>query len=255
VLFVPRPAVPWRYVVGLGVFSSAAQFGLLFVSLERGMPPGLASLVIQLQVLFTAAMAAAALAERPSHRELLGGAVAVAGMALIASNRVGGGVPLLAFALCVAAAASWGVGNVITRRARPPDALSLLVWSSLVVPPPLAVLSLLTEGPARDGHAFATMTVPALLSLLYVAVAVTGFGFGSWAWLLRRHPASRVAPFGLLVPVVGIASAWLLLGERAGGVELAGAAVVLAGLAMIMRALRRPALPATVGAVSSGARG
>ena len=71
-----------------------------------------------------------------------------------------------------------------------------------------------------------------MLALLYVVVLSTLFGFGVWAWLLGQHPASTVAPFTLLVPVVGIASAWLLLSETPSGAELGGAAVVLAGLAL-----------------------
>ncbi len=68
----------------------------------------------------------------------------------------------------------------------------------------------------------------------------SGFGFGAWTWLLGRHEASRVVPFALLVPVAGIASAWLALGERPTGGELAGGGVVLLGLALTTGALRAP---------------
>ncbi len=71
-----------------------------------------------------------------------------------------------------------------------------------------------------------------MLALLYVVGLSTFVGFGAWAWLLGRHPASTVAPFTLLVPVVGIAAAWLALGETPSAAELGGAAVVLTGLAL-----------------------
>jgi O-acetylserine/cysteine efflux transporter len=136
-------------------------------------------------------------------------------------------VPLSALLLGVAAAGSWAVGNVCTRRAQAPDALALLVWASLVPPIPLALLSL-----AFEDHSAISVDAGGLLALLYVVVGATAFGFGAWTWLMGRHRASQVVPFALLVPPAGIASAWLFLGETPNGAELAGALVVLAGLAV-----------------------
>ena len=136
-------------------------------------------------------------------------------------------VPLGALALTIGAAASWGVGNVVTRKAHAPNPLGLLVYSSLIPPLPLLALSVATErGQAVE------LGAGGVLALLYVVVLSTLIGFGAWAWLLSRHPASTVAPFTLLVPVVGIASAWLMLSELPTVAELAGAAVVLGGLAL-----------------------
>jgi O-acetylserine/cysteine efflux transporter len=111
-----------------------------------------------------------------------------------------------------------------------------------VAPVPLYTLSLIFEGPHRIAHALGHLAPGGILALLYVVIVSTAFGFGAWTWLLRRHPASRVAPFTLLVPPVGIAAAWIALGERPGGAELAGALVVLVGLALVTSAVRaRPA--------------
>jgi O-acetylserine/cysteine efflux transporter len=238
IFFVGRPRVPARYIVGVGAFSGALQFGLLFVSLAIGMPPGLASLVVQLQVVFTIAIAAVVLGERPHRRQLAGAAVALAGVAVIASTRTGAIVPLDALALCVAGSASWGIGNVITRVAKPPDAVAFLVWTSVVPPVPLLIVSLATEGPARIGLAARSLTISAILALLYVAILSTGFAYGSWAFLLRRYPASSVAPFALIVPVVGLASAAVFVHEAPSVPEAAGAAVVIVGLAMVTRSVR-----------------
>ena len=239
VLFVRRPPIPLRFLLGIGTFLCAGQFGLLFVGMDIGMPAGLASLVLQLQAIFTIALAVGLLGERPGAAQLAGALVALGGIGVIAAGRAHG-VPLGALLLCVGAAASWGVGNVLTRLAQPPDALGLLVWSSLVAPVPLALLALAFEGPARLGDALASAGAGGIAALLYVVVVSTVFGFGSWAWLLRRHPASKVAPFTLLVPIAGIAAAWMALGERPTAAELAGAAIVVAGLALTSRALRLP---------------
>jgi O-acetylserine/cysteine efflux transporter len=231
VFLVGRPQVPARQVIGIGVFLSAGQFGLLFTAIHEGMPAGLASLVVQLQMVFTVALAVAFIGERPGRTQLAGSAVALAGIAIIAAGRAEG-VPLLALALCIGASASWGVGNIITRQAQPPDALALIVWSALVPPIPLAGLSLVLEGPGDIGHAVTHVGAGGLLALAYIVVGSTFFGYGVWTWLLRRHPASTVAPFTLMVPVVGIAAAWLALGEQPTIAELGGGVVVLAGLAL-----------------------
>ena len=67
-------------------------------------------------------------------------------------------------------------------------------------------------------------------SIAFMSYAATLFGFGAWAWLLSRYPASQVAPFALFVPVAGIASGALLLGEGISGIEIAGSVLVFAGL-------------------------
>ena len=237
VLFLDRPRVPLRLVLGVGAFMCTGQFALLFVAMDRGLPAGLASLVLQMQVLFTIAFAVVLLGERPTARQVGGALLALGGMAVIAAGR-GGNVPLGALALSIGAAASWGAGNICARRAQADDPLALLVWASLIPPLPLAGLSLaLGEGAPSIG-------LGGVLSVLYVVVAATFFGFGSWVWLMRRHAASRVAPFTLLVPPVGIAAAWVLLGEQPGAAELAGAGIVLLGLAV-----------ATVTVTASGTRG
>jgi O-acetylserine/cysteine efflux transporter len=240
VFFIARPPIPLRYVVSIGLFVGAATQGLLFVSMHVGMPAGLASLVIQAQALFTVALAVAFLGESPGPRQLAGGAIAVGGIGVIAAARSGHHVPLGALALCIAGAAAWGVGNVLIRVAQPPNALALLVWSSLVATVPLTALSLWLEGPARVGDALSSASLAGIGALLYVVVVATVFGFGSWTWLLRRYPASKVAPFSLLVPVFGIASAWAALGERPDRLELIGAGIVMCGLGLLSVALRMP---------------
>ncbi|HTP23978.1 MAG TPA: EamA family transporter [Solirubrobacteraceae bacterium] len=239
VLVIRRPPVALRWLIGVGLFMSAGQFGLLFVAIHDGLPVGLASVVLPTQTVFTIALAVVLLGERPGSAQLAGAAVALGGVVLIAAGRAHG-VPLGGLLLCIGAAASWGVGNICNRRAQAPDALALLVWSSLVAPLPLLALSLAFEGSHRIDAAFADLGPGGVLALLYVVIVSTGFGFGTWTWLLHRHPASRVAPVTLLVPPVGIAAAWVALGEVPGAGELAGAAIILAGLALATSVVRLP---------------
>jgi O-acetylserine/cysteine efflux transporter len=236
VFFVKRPEIPWRYVIGVGFFLSALQFSLLFVSMDQGLPAGLASVVVQLQPLFTIGLAVAFLGESPTRKQMLGSAIALAGIGVIASGRAEA-VPLGAILLAIAASASWGAGNVIVRKAQAPDPISLLVWSSLIAIPPLFALSLVMEG-RPEVH----LTGTGVVGLLYVVVLASGFGYGVWTWLLKQHETAKVAPFSLLVPVTGLAGAWIALGEVPNGAETAGAAIVLAGLAVLTGAVTSPRL-------------
>ena len=241
VFFLPRPNVSWGLLIAIGMTLGVVKFGILFIAMDIGAPAGLSSLVLQSQALFTVLFAAAALGERPGGRQLLGIAVAFAGIAVIAEAKAAAGGNLLALGLVVLAAAFWGVANLLMKRASGANALHVTVWMSLVPPLPLFALSYLWEGPERIGAALSGLNLTGLWSLGYIAYLSTLLGFGLWSWLLRRYPASMVAPFSLLVPLFGLSSAALFLGEPIGPQTLVAAALVLAGLALVV--LKRPAAP------------
>ncbi|WP_030563443.1 EamA family transporter [Streptomyces aureocirculatus] len=231
VFFVGRPKVAWKWLVGVGLVLGVAKFGLLFIGMDAGMPAGLSSLVVQIQAVFTALIAFVALGERPAWVRVVGMAVALAGIGVAAVHEGASG-PLTAFGLTVAAAACWGVSNVLTRKAAPPDALNFMVWVSTVPVLPLLALSLLFEGPSRDLDALRALDWQGVGIIVYVAWITTVFGFGAWGFLLRRHPASTVAPFSLLVPVFGMSSAALFLDESVGGLQWCAAALLVGGVAL-----------------------
>ncbi|MBE3008694.1 EamA family transporter [Microbispora sp. NEAU-D428] len=228
VLVAGGPRVPWRWVLATGASLGVAQYGLLLLGMRAGMPAGLTSLVLQVQAVFTALFATALLGERPGRRRITGMAVAFGGLGLIAAGVVArsGAIPFGVFLLCVGAAAGWGLGNVATRRAAPPDSLRFMVWVSAVSAPPLLALALATEGPSS----LTSFTAEGVGAVLYTAFLSTLGGFAVWGWLLARYDASVVAPYSLLVPVFGIASAALLTGEPISPLTVAAGALILAGL-------------------------
>ncbi|MER5601030.1 EamA family transporter [Streptomyces sp. NPDC002265] len=241
VLFVGRPKVAWKWIAAVGLVLGVAKFGLLFVGMDAGMPAGLSSLVLQIQAVFTALIAFAVLGERPTAVRAAGMLVALAGIGVAAADEGTSG-PLGAFALVVAAAVCWGASNVLTRRAAPPDALNFMVWVSTVPVLPLLALSLLLEGPTRDYDALRAFDWQGAGTLGYVAWVSTVFGFGAWGWLLRRHPASAVAPFSLLVPVFGMTSAALFLDESVSPLGWCAAALLVGGVALTSLAPARHAV-------------
>ena len=268
IAFVPRPLVPWRDVITVGLFMSLGQFALLYTALAVGMPAGLASLVLQAQVGLTVVIAALALRERPSRPEVVGVLVGAVGLGVVAVGRAVT-TPALGLVLVVAAATSWAVGNVAARRAAgrrrataaPPApgasprsgfgaGLSMTVWSALVVPLPMLALSLAIDGPDAVAHALTHLTGAAVLSTLYTAWLASLVGYGIWNTLLARHRAAAVVPYTMLVPVVGLTTAWVVQGEAPNGWEAAGGGLLLLGVAITTGVLdprrgRRPgpALP------------
>ena len=229
ILFVRRPQVPLRWMLAYGMTISVGQFAFLFYAMYVGMPAGLASLVLQSQAFFTLFFAALFLGERLRGSNLFGLLVAASGLVLIGLQG-GQAMTLAGFALTIAAASMWALGNVVTRKLGKVNLVGLVVWGSLIPPLPFLALSLWLDGPELISQSLRTLGVDSLLVLAYLAFGATILGYGLWSRLLSRYPASQVAPFSLLVPVVGISSSALLLGERLGSLQMVGAALVMAGL-------------------------
>ncbi|GAA4626855.1 EamA family transporter [Cellulomonas oligotrophica] len=251
-LLVPRPAVAWRWLLGYGFGFGVLQFAFLYLAMDSGMPTGLASLVLQSSAPFTVLLAAVLLRERLTGRQGLGVAVAVAGLAGIAVHRaqLDGGATLLPVLLTLCGGLGWALGNLANRQARPDSSFRLMLWMSVVPPVPMLALSLVVEGPGRIAEAFTGLTSPtgllALAGLAYTVLVATLVGTGVWTWLMARHPSSVVAPFSMLVPVVGIGASWLVLREPTEPVELALGALVVGGV--LLGSSRPRARPATAAA-------
>lgn len=209
----------------------AGQFGLLFLGMHLGVTAGLASLVLQAQVFITIALAALALKEPLSAPQLAGAFIAAAGLVVVATH-TGGDVSLAGLLCLLLAAASWGAGNLVSKRMGRVNSLGLVAWGGLVVPLPMLAASLAFEGPAMIWHSLTHLSRHGILSVAFIVYVSTGVGFSLWNWLLARHPAASVAPFALFVPVAGLLSSALVLGESIPSWKLVAAILVLGGLAI-----------------------
>jgi O-acetylserine/cysteine efflux transporter len=236
VFLVSRPQVSWRILAVVGLTMSLGQFSLLYLALDQGMPPGLAGLVLQAQVVFTVVLSSAALRELPTRQQVLGVLLGSSGLLIIAAGR-GGSVPLVALVLTLLAALSWATGNVVVRAAKVSGGLSVTVWSALVVPIPALALALAVDGRRGVADGLAAFGWEAALSTAYTAVLASLVGYAIFNSLLARWPAAAVVPWILLVPVVSMSAAWVILGDTPALGEVAGGVVMLAGLLV---ALRRP---------------
>lgn len=242
VIFIRPPKAPFWLVAAVGLCMCVLLYAFLNLSLAWGMPAGLSSLVLQTQAFFTMAMAFVLLGERPGRFQILGAAIAFCGIGVIAFERLEGAglVPLL---LTLLAAASWGLANVLTKKAGRVNALALTVWGALVAPLPLLALSILVDGWPTVSAALAGFSWREAGLIAFLAYPATLLGGGIWNWLLARHPASVVAPFTLLVPITGLISGYLVLGETITLVEIAGALLVISGLVVTLGGRGRPLPP------------
>ena len=235
IFFVARPKVPFRLLLGYGLTISFGQFAFLFCAIKFGMPAGLASLVLQAQAFFTIILGAFVFGERLQGKQLAGITLAVFGvLVLVEASLTGEHVALLGFMLTLAAGLSWACGNIfnklIMQHEARPAVMSLVVWSALIPVLPFIAASLMFDGPTVVVRSLAEIDLITVLSLVYLAFVATIVGYGIWGTLLGRYETWRVAPLSLLVPVVGLASAALLLGETLSALQFLGAVLIMAGL-------------------------
>jgi O-acetylserine/cysteine efflux transporter len=233
ILFLPRPAVSWRNLAGYGVLIGVVQFGFLYYAMERFISPGLASLVVQMQVFFTIGLAIAIDREKVGLFQWSALGLAALGLGIIIFH-AGGDASPLGVLLVLLASAGWSGGNQVGRSAGSGiNMLAYVVWASLFAVPLLLIASLTVDGwPAIAADIRAARPAD-WLSIGWQA-GNTLFGYGCWAWLMARYPAATVAPLSLLVPVFGFATSAIMLGEPLPPWKLEAAALVIGGLALNM---------------------
>jgi O-acetylserine/cysteine efflux transporter len=234
-LFVKFPRLPWHYVAGYGLAQGLGQFGFLFLGLQLGMTAGMASVVMQTQAFFTLLLAAPLLGERARATQWLGLVAALIGLVMIATahGQGPGQMTLVGFVLTLSAAFMWAVSNLIARlasRVADYEPFPFIVWSSVFPILPFLGLALWMDGPIVVRQQFGAMGLGAWLAVAYLAGLATLLAYSLWTSLLKRHPAGRVTPFSLLVPVVGLWAAWVFFNEQPLAQQWLGTGAVLLGL-------------------------
>lgn len=236
--FIKKPAASWASLAAYGLLLGVGEFGLLFTAMKLGAPAGLSSIILQAQAFFTALIAALTLKEKVHAHNLIGMTIAALGLAVIAfagrsgAGTVGAGLTPVLVAMILLSAFFWAAANVVARKMPKTDGLSLMVWSSLFSPLPLLGLSFAFEGGASIEAAFRGLQPISIAALAYLVILSTLFGYGAWNQLIMRYGAGKVAPFSLMVPIFGVSSGALVLGERFEAADALASVLVLAGLAI-----------------------
>ena len=229
--FLKRPNVRWANLAVYGIAIGLFQFGMLFIAMKGQISPGLASLVVQMQVFFTIGLAMLRSGETLAPHRIAAFAVALAGMGVIAAHN-GDGATLGGVALVLVAAMGWAFGNTASREAGKVNMLAYVVWAALFSIPPLAILSLLLEGPTAIATGLARASAVTWAAVLWQAVGNTMGGYACWGWLISRYPAATIAPMSLLVPIFGFGASALLLHEPLPLWKIGATLLIMAGLAV-----------------------
>ena len=229
--FLPRPRVRTGNLAAYGLLIGVGQFGLLYLAMNGHISPGIASLVVQVQVFFTIGLAMRLSGERVQAFQWFALLLASSGIATIGLH-TDGTTTVVGLALVLLAALSWAGGNIASKQGRPDNMLAYVVWSSAFAVLPLFALSFALEGWDRIADGIRGANAATWAAVVWQGWGNTLFGYAAWGWLLARHPAATVTPMALLVPVFGMgASAWFLQ-EPLPTWKIIAAALVMGGLAV-----------------------
>ena len=239
--FIPRPAVRWYWLAAYGLAISFGQFSLLFGALAVGMPTGLAALVHQAQVFFTVMIAALIWREPVRGNHWTAMLLAAAGLGLIGVGQYRGELPMTGMLLSLAAALAWAAGNLLVKKIGRVQALSLVVWGNIVTLPAFALTAWLLYGLDGIAAQIGGMTWCGWVGVAFLSYLASLGCYSGWGSLLSRHPAGKITPLALLIPVVALLLGALILHEPLNGWHWAGAAVVMAALLVQVFGARKAA--------------
>ncbi|OOE63877.1 EamA family transporter [Salinivibrio sp. IB282] len=230
VFFIPRPKVKLWQLFAVGLSLGVIKFSLLFIAMQDDASAGIASLLLQSQVIFTIALSALLLKEHITLPQRIGLAVAFIGFGLFFVTSTGSAT-LTGVAMIVAAGFFWAIANMVMKQMPGVNLMHFMVWVSLIPPLPLFALSYWFESHQPLALLQAT-PLSGWISIAYVGYLSTLVAFAIWGWLLNQHTSASVTPFALLIPIVGMAAASIGLGESLSLIEWIGAALIVTGLSL-----------------------
>lgn len=228
IFFFRPPKTSIKLLLGYGLLIFVLQFLFLFWGMQVGVTPGLAGLLVQIQVFFSLFFAVMILKEKILGWQVFGAIVAFAGVVVVFLN-IGGEVSMLGVVFIMCASLSWGLGSLFIKKMGPVEPMALVVWGSFIAFVPLCILLLSVEG--MDAiRGLRHISFKGLTSVLYIAYASTWIGYGLWNWLLGRYAISMLVPFTFLVPIFAMLSSIIILHEALYFWKVLAGILVLSGL-------------------------
>ena len=224
-----RLRTPWPQAMTIAALAVTIQGALLFWGLGH-VEAGTANLVLQIQIPFAILLDWLVMREPLDGRKLAGTALAIAGVAVVIGLPAAP-PPFLPVAAIIVGAFIWSLGQVLARKWSRDSGIGLLKANAIHSVPQLAVATLLLE----RGQIDSLLTAGPLEWAMLAFVGIVGFylAYICWFSLLKQCRMDDAAPFILLMPVVGLITAFLVLGEAASIAQLAGGTVILTGLAIV----------------------
>lgn len=215
-------------MITVGLLLGVLKFSFLFFAIRSHASAGLSSLILQTQIFFTIGLSAVVFNERLTRFQGMSMTISAVGFFLFLFPQEGG-VTFIGLALVSLAALTWAAANLVIKMNVDADIFHLMVWASLVPPLPLLLLSWVFES-HHPWQLIIHASTKVWLAVIFMAYAGTIVAYGLWGTLLNRYPAATVTPFALLIPIIGICTSTLLLGEQWVGLEIFAAALIMIGL-------------------------
>lgn len=249
ILFIRKPDVAWRYLIGYGLVFGIGLWGVVNLGIKAGLSAGIASLVLQFSAFFTLLLGGWVFKEALTRFQILGMLIALAGLFCIITIS-DGSVSLTGVLLVLVGAGSWSVANLISKKANTKDVFGFLVWSSAFAPIPLFALDYAVNGSAGYTTFVSQVNMTAVLSILFQVYPNTLFAYWIWNSLLKTYPVSTVAPLSLLVPIFGMLGSVVVFNESVPVSKVLAVVLIVLGLAVGLYGQRifnamfaRPATP------------
>ena len=228
------PAADHRRFAAAGALMFSSNF-VLFLYGGQYLPSGLLAVVFSLVSILNLLLGAAFLGQPIMPRVAAGGVIGAAGIALLYSPQIAGGVQrgaLLGLAFCLAGTLSFCAGNLVStaiqRRGVP--LLAATAWGMTYGVAALAAIVLVRGQPL-----IVEWTPRYLGATLYLALFASVVAFASYLTLLRRIGAARAGYATVLFPIVALAVSTLVEGYRWTLPAILGAALALAGNVLVLR--------------------
>lgn len=227
-------------------YASLATYGVLFgvglwwvvnFAMYSGLSAGMSSVFLQFSAFFTIIMSRIFLAEAINKVHGIGIFLSISGLLMILyyseeTSTISG------ILLVLLAAFSWSLCNVIVKMKKPADMVAFIVWSSLFSVPAIFVMTLLFEGIKPFQSLVSDFTWGAGFSIFFQCYITTIFGYKTWNNLMKKYPASAVAPLSLIVPLAGILASYLFFNEHLSTAQFVAITVVFMGIAVFINSSR-----------------
>ncbi|MES2252212.1 MAG: EamA family transporter [Pseudomonadota bacterium] len=239
VLFIPKPKTSWPILIGIGFSQGFLSFACMFKGMTLGTPAGLSSIILQMHIPFALVLSYFVLNIKPTNQQIAGVSIAVIGMYLIVLSLNYHFISISAFLMVVLAASFWATANLLLKLAGPVDSFALVIWSCLFSPIPNFICSYYIEGPDAIIASFSGLSLYGFGALFYTIVFATWIGATLQTYLIKHYSPIVVAPYSLLIPIVGMASGWIFLGETMSLKTILACGIVFIGLVVNQLPIRK----------------
>ncbi|EKO3507608.1 EamA family transporter [Vibrio fluvialis] len=233
IFFVRKPNVQWRYLMAYGLVFGTGIWGMASCSITFGLSSGMASVLLQTDVLTTVLVGVLLYKEVISARMAAGIVVSVVGL-VVSIIYTNGNVTLAGVVFIMISAICWPLAGVIVRKSGTRSAFAFNIWGMLFAPLPLVALSVGMNGWDVLSTTYQQWNSNAWISVLFQAYPTTVFGYWVWNKMVLKYPMSQLAPMTLLVSVFALLSGYAIYDEQLSLAQWVSCSTFLLGIGLVL---------------------